>query len=109
MHLAGDLAGDLAIQLRQQQQQGTRLWWCGRLPATHPPTHPPTILSLLIMPCCYLFFPPLPPSFLPFLPPVQILGFPLDQIFKCLLATPVQFWVGWRFHRGAYVALRSGR
>ncbi|KAL4446311.1 hypothetical protein ABPG77_003118 [Micractinium sp. CCAP 211/92] len=36
-------------------------------------------------------------------------GFPLDQVVKCLLATPVQFVLGWRFHRGAYRALRSGR
>lgn len=40
---------------------------------------------------------------------VQILGFPLDQLAKCLLATPVQFVIGWRFHRGAYLALKSGR
>lgn len=25
-----------------------------------------------------------------------------------LLATPVQFWVGWRFYRGSYYALKSG-
>ena len=28
---------------------------------------------------------------------------------KCLLTAPVQFWIGWRFHRGAYAALRRGR
>jgi Cu+-exporting ATPase len=36
-------------------------------------------------------------------------GFPVDQIAKCLLTTPVQYGIGWRFHRGAYMALRSGR
>ena len=40
---------------------------------------------------------------------LQVGGFPLDQVVKCLLATPVQFVLGWRFHRGAYRALRSGR
>lgn len=39
----------------------------------------------------------------------MLLGFPLDQVAKCLLTTPVQYWIGWRFHRGAYVALRGGR
>lgn len=41
--------------------------------------------------------------------PVQVAGFPLDQVLKCLLTTPVQFVLGWRFHRGAFRALRSGR
>lgn len=39
----------------------------------------------------------------------MFLGFPLDQLAKCLLATPVQFVIGWRFHRGAYMALKNGR
>ncbi|GBF98396.1 copper-transporting ATPase-like, partial [Raphidocelis subcapitata] len=39
---------------------------------------------------------------------VQLLGFPLDQWTKWALATPVQFVIGWRFHRGAYKALRRG-
>ena len=39
----------------------------------------------------------------------QVAGFPLDQLLKWGLTTPVQFWIGWRFHRGAYKALRSGR
>ncbi|EFN54171.1 hypothetical protein CHLNCDRAFT_135599 [Chlorella variabilis] len=39
----------------------------------------------------------------------MVLGFPLDQVAKCLLTAPVQFWIGWRFHRGAYAALRRGR
>jgi Cu+-exporting ATPase len=39
----------------------------------------------------------------------QVAGFPLDQVVKCLLTSPVQFVSGWRFHRGAYTALRGGR
>ena len=51
------------------------------------------------------------PSFASFswLYTIQLWGFPLDQLIKLALATPVQYWVGWRFHRGAYMALRSGR
>jgi len=33
---------------------------------------------------------------------------PLDVVLKWALTTPVQFWVGWRFHVGAYKALRRG-
>jgi Cu+-exporting ATPase len=25
-----------------------------------------------------------------------------------VLTTPVQYWIGWRFHRGAWKALRRG-
>lgn len=32
----------------------------------------------------------------------------LDPWFQFLLATPVQFWMGGRFYRGAYRALRNG-
>lgn len=32
----------------------------------------------------------------------QLLGFPLDELLKCALATPVQFWLGRRFHMGAW-------
>lgn len=32
----------------------------------------------------------------------------LSPWFQLLLATPVQFGVGWQFYRGAYLALRSG-
>ena len=39
----------------------------------------------------------------------HLLGFPLDELLKWALATPVQFWVGWRFHAGAWKALRNGR
>lgn len=35
-------------------------------------------------------------------------GFRLDELLKWSLATPVQFWIGWRFHKGAYKALRRG-
>ena len=39
----------------------------------------------------------------------RLLGFPLDELLKWLLATPVQFWIGWRFHAGAWKALKNGR
>jgi cation transport ATPase len=32
-------------------------------------------------------------------------GFPLGEILKWLLTTPIQFWVGWRFHVGAFRSL----
>jgi cation transport ATPase len=38
----------------------------------------------------------------------KILGFPCNQLVKWVLTTPVQFWIGWRFHRGAWKALRRG-
>lgn len=38
----------------------------------------------------------------------QILGFPVDELAKWILTTPVQFVIGWRFHRGAIGALRRG-
>lgn len=38
----------------------------------------------------------------------MIFGFPCNQLVKWVLATPVQFVVGWRFHRGAIKALRRG-
>ena len=33
---------------------------------------------------------------------------PLPRWLQLLLATPVQFWVGWRFYDGAWKALRGG-
>lgn len=35
-------------------------------------------------------------------------GFRVDEVVKWLLTTPVQFWIGWRFHKGAWKALRRG-
>jgi P-type Cu+ transporter len=35
-------------------------------------------------------------------------GFPLDEALKWTLTTPVQFVIGWRFHKGAYAAVRRG-
>jgi Cu+-exporting ATPase len=32
----------------------------------------------------------------------------LPRWFQLLLATPVQFWIGWRFYAGAWHALRGG-
>ena len=40
---------------------------------------------------------------------LQVLGFPLDELLKWAFATPVQFWIGWRFHAGAFKALKKGR
>ncbi len=36
----------------------------------------------------------------------QIFCFPVDEVLKWALATPVQFVVGWRFQRGAWKAIR---
>jgi Cu+-exporting ATPase len=36
-------------------------------------------------------------------------GFTVASIVSFSLATPVQFWVGWTFHKGAWRALRRGR
>lgn len=38
-----------------------------------------------------------------------LLGFHVGDVVSFLLATPVQFWVGWTFHLGAWRALRRGR
>ena len=38
----------------------------------------------------------------------EIFGFPCNELVKWLMTTPVQFVVGWRFHKGAYKALRRG-
>ena len=52
---------------------------------------------------------------LPWLPGLEpileahVLGFPLDELVKWALVTPVQFCIGWRFHAGAWNALRNGR
>ncbi|MBL8406050.1 MAG: cadmium-translocating P-type ATPase [Dechloromonas sp.] len=35
-------------------------------------------------------------------------GNELPRWLQLLLATPVQFWIGWRFYEGAYKALRGG-
>eukprot|EP00882_Tetradesmus_deserticola_P007169 GHRQ01007548.1.p1 GENE.GHRQ01007548.1~~GHRQ01007548.1.p1 ORF type:complete len:744 (+),score=290.70 GHRQ01007548.1:392-2623(+) len=37
-----------------------------------------------------------------------VFGFRLDELLKWGLATPVQFWIGWRFHKAAFKALRRG-
>jgi cation transport ATPase len=36
-------------------------------------------------------------------------GFMLEEVVKWMFTTPIQFWIGWRFHAGAFRALRSGR
>jgi len=39
----------------------------------------------------------------------MIFGFPLNELIKWIFATPVQFWIGWRFHSGAWKAIRARR
>ena len=39
----------------------------------------------------------------------QAFGFPVDEVVKWLLVTPVQFYIGWRFHKGAWQALWNRR
>ena len=36
----------------------------------------------------------------------EFLGFPIGALLQWILATPVQFVVGWRFHTGAVASLR---
>lgn len=51
---------------------------------------------------------PLWPAARPFLK-FPVMGYPLEEIIKWAFTTPIQFWIGWRFHAGAYHALRNGR
>ncbi|KAK9841413.1 hypothetical protein WJX74_005280 [Apatococcus lobatus] len=51
---------------------------------------------------------PMIPLMRPFLR-IPVFGIPLAVILKFLLVTPVQTVIGWRFHRGAWIALRNGR
>lgn len=51
---------------------------------------------------------PMIPAMRPLLE-AQIFGFPLDEIVKWAFSTPVQFYIGWRFHIGAWRAVRNGR
>ena len=52
---------------------------------------------------------------LPWLPGFRVvlqaplLGFPLGEVVKWAFTTPVQFWIGARFHVNALKALRNGR
>lgn len=39
----------------------------------------------------------------------MVLGFPLNELIKWAFSTPVQFWIGWRFHSGAFKAIRARR
>ena len=48
----------------------------------------------------------------PFCQPVlnlRVLGFPLDELIKWGFTTPIQFYIGARFHIGAWKALKGGR
>ena len=52
---------------------------------------------------------------LPWIPRLRALlnaplfGFPLGEVVKWAFTTPVQFWIGARFHINAFKALRNGR
>jgi P-type Cu+ transporter len=39
----------------------------------------------------------------------MVFGYPLDQLVKWILATPVQYGIGWQFHIGAYRAIKAKR
>ena len=54
-----------------------------------------------------MIFPPL--HIMGFLYTHMVLGFPLNELIKWIFATPVQFWIGWRFHSGAWKAIRARR
>ncbi|MES9885734.1 MAG: heavy metal translocating P-type ATPase [Candidatus Sedimenticola sp. 6PFRAG1] len=49
---------------------------------------------------------------LPLAMPMLFMPFGMDlmlpPLWQFLLATPVQFWIGWRFYEGAYRSLRGG-
>ncbi len=39
---------------------------------------------------------------------IESLMFLHDPLLQLLLATPVQFWIGWRFYRGAFKSIKAG-
>jgi Cu+-exporting ATPase len=68
-----------------------------------------TVAAALTLPIFLvaMVFPPL--GLFPAFYAARLLGFPLPELVKWALATPVQFGVGWRFHAGAARALRARR
>ncbi|KAL4539494.1 hypothetical protein Ndes2437B_g02135 [Nannochloris sp. 'desiccata'] len=54
-----------------------------------------------------MVFPPL--HLMGFIYTHMFLGFPLNELIKWIFSTPVQFWIGWRFHSGAWKAIRARR
>ncbi len=48
------------------------------------------------------------PLMLPMLLQLAGIHWTIPGYLQLFLATPVQFWIGWKFYRGAYKSLRSG-
>ena len=60
----------------------------------------PVFLTAMVLPALPFFQPMLQ---------AHLLGFPLQELIKWAFTTPVQFWIGARFHLGAWRALRNSR
>lgn len=88
------------LDFEAASQAETARWW--RQFATAALLTLPVFVSAMVLPMAW-------PAAAAALESVMVLGFPLGQLLRLGLATPVQFWMGWRFHRGAFQALRGGR
>ncbi|KAL4856926.1 putative copper-transporting ATPase 5 [Chlorella vulgaris] len=81
--------------LREREKR----FWCRRFLLALAFSAPLFIMSMILM---YI---PGPKQLIE----LDVGGFELGQIIAFALATPVQFIVGWTFHKGAFKALRRGR